>query len=73
MLDEEKTILRLAIIFCLSVCHTEYGQRMDEAMETLQKYSPEVLLSGGKPIECLEETKMKYDEEGTGKRNSKFK
>ena len=33
-----------------------------EAIKKLQKYSPEVLLSGGKPIECLEEKQMKFDE-----------
>ena len=41
-----------------------HGQKMKEPMTLLKKYSPEVLLSGGKPIECLEETKMKYDKEG---------
>ena len=56
-IDQEKNISRLAIVFC----HASWSkdERSNDIIEE-EKYSPEVLLSGGKPIECLEETKIRY-------------
>ena len=47
------TISRIDIIFSLAVWLKQW------------KYSPKVLLGGGKPIECLDERMMRCDEKGT--------